>query len=269
MYQLRNLLNRSNIKSTPCDVNASEDFLHCLTVGHVVSAAMKFFNIPSMDAAAATDLFPPDLDHLSNDQKTAFLLDIVSKLLKQFLNLDALDDSSNNGAYEYSREMLTLGLFYEEFYDSIREGDGLRVLRCWKFMLLYFKASSRSNYAVTMLAQIHFILPPRLAHQEIWSRFVNVHGIPGRNIPCDLHMEHINRNIKTAIHLLGANCTPKTVVRIGKCVDVVMKASDHFDTETDVAVDSGAHTSKSFSKDLQPSLINFISPSHCMTYILW
>ena len=45
--------------------------------------------------------------------------------------------------------------------------------------------------------------------------------------------------------------TPKAVVRIGKCVDVVMKAAAHFDDETQVQADSGAHTSKSFAKDLQ------------------
>ena len=28
--------------------------------------------------------------------------------------------------------------------------------------------------------------------QLLWSRFVNVHGLPGHNIAGDLHMEHLN-----------------------------------------------------------------------------
>ena len=27
----------------------------------------------------------------------------------------------------------------------------------------------------------------------MWGRFVNVHGKPGKNIPNDLHGEHLNR----------------------------------------------------------------------------
>ena len=34
---------------------------------------------------------------------------------------------------------------------------------------------------------------------------LNVHGQCGRNISCDLHMEHLNRVVKTAIKGLGTN----------------------------------------------------------------
>ena len=106
--------------------------------------------------------------------------------------------------YSYACEVLSLGLFYFVFRDSIREGDGDRDMIVWKYLLLLFKASKRTNYAIealTLLAQYYLILPPRLAEQLKWSRFVNVHGIPGHNISCDLHMEHLNREVKTAISL--------------------------------------------------------------------
>ena len=32
-----------------------------------------------------------------------------------------------------------------EFKDAIREGDGNRVLRVWKYFLLLFKAADRKN----------------------------------------------------------------------------------------------------------------------------
>ena len=80
-----------------------------------------------------------------------------------------------------------------EYEDAIREGDGNHVLQCWRYLLPIFKASGRTNYsieAVTMLTQHQFTLTPRQAAELQWNRFTNVHGILGRNIPCDLHMEH-------------------------------------------------------------------------------
>ena len=109
---------------------------------------------------------------------------------------------------EYSHEVLSLGLLFLELKDAVREGDGDRVLLDWKYLLLLFKASGRKNYAIealTLLSQYHLLFPPYLAEQLKWSRFVNVHGFPGHNISRDLHMEHLNRLVKTAINGLGAN----------------------------------------------------------------
>ena len=41
-----------------------------------------------------------------------------------------------------------------EFVDAIREGDGSRILRCWRYLLLLFKATQKHhssyNNAVTV-----------------------------------------------------------------------------------------------------------------------
>ena len=77
-----------------------------------------------------------------------------------------------------------------EFSDTIREGDGLCVLRCWHYLLLFFKAHRRQNYsieAVNLLGQYHFFLTPRLKEQLLWSKFINTNGIPAQNIPADLN----------------------------------------------------------------------------------
>ena len=42
---------------------------------------------------------------------------------------------------EYDKEVLTMGLFYMEFQDTIREGDGHRVTRCLKFLLLWSRST--------------------------------------------------------------------------------------------------------------------------------
>ena len=108
----------------------------------------------------------------------------------------------DDGILEYGKEVLSLGLLYLEFRDAIKEGDGLRVLRCWKYLLLLFKASQRKNYsleAFNLLCQYYNYFQPTMAQQLLYSRFVNVHGREGCNIPCDLHMEHLNRSVKESM----------------------------------------------------------------------
>ena len=47
--------------------------------------------------------------------------------------------SYDDKVLEYAIELLTLGLLhvYTEFTDAIREGDGLRIHHCWKFMFMH------------------------------------------------------------------------------------------------------------------------------------
>ena len=103
-------------------------------------------------------------------------------------------------------------------------------------VLLIFRATGHKNYAMealTLLTQCFATLPPNLAEQVKWSRFVNVHGQPGRNISCDLHMEHLNRLVKTAIEGLGANKTEKTNCKSGE--ECGLLCQDLFDKQAGVA----------------------------------
>ena len=93
-----------------------------------------------------------------------------------------------------------------EYVDGIKEGDGTRVLHCWQYLLPLFYFSNRTNYsneAFKLLYQYKFLACPMHCHQMIWSRFINTVGRPGKNIPADLHMEHLNRILKEAVQNLG------------------------------------------------------------------
>ena len=82
--------------------------------------------------------------------------------------------------FEYSRQLLSVGMLYIEYADAIREGDGERVHRCWKYLLPMFKSAGRTNYsieAVTLLNQYEFRLTPRQSAELMWGRFINVHGV--------------------------------------------------------------------------------------------
>ena len=65
-----------------------------------------------------------------------------------------------------ANKYLGVGCFYREFADAVKEGDGGRVLRCWRYFLPLFKSSARKNYSIEvlkMLYQYEYELTPRQA----------------------------------------------------------------------------------------------------------
>ena len=191
---------------------------------------------------------------------------IVHNILKEFVRLPNNPGSASqtednpDGVLCYTREVITYGLLYTEFEDAIKEGDGLRVVRCWRFFLPIFKASNRTKYALeaaTLLIKLH-VLPQRLTQQIIWSRFVNMSGKAGHNKPCDLHMEHLNRTAKEA---LGpqACLNPKSVKRVGNCIALFQNLCRQFDIVSDAHRSSGKHVRASETTDLQKIVHQLLS----------
>ena len=153
---------------------------------------------------------------------------------------------------DYGKNLTGLGCFYLEFSDAIKEGDGLRVLRCWKYLLPLFKSSSRKNYSIevlNMLCQCEYDLTPRQSQELIWCRFVNTHSAPGRNIPADLYQEHLNRLCKESVRGLRVNKTEKAIIRVGKILGTLAPLLDNYDIDNNVGVVSGAHRTPSIDKD--------------------
>ena len=77
-----------------------------------------------------------------------------------------------------------------KFRDAIHEGNGERVLRCWK-ILMYFRIAGHTKYALQAFAffvKVSEVTSPRLQQQLSWSRFVNSKVVArGKIIPTDLH----------------------------------------------------------------------------------
>ena len=141
-----------------------------------------------------------------------------------------------------------------ELQDNIREGDGVRVLNCWRYLMILFKATGHRNYAIetfTALAQHKWLLPQRQAMQLQYSRFINTHGYIGCNIPSDLYMEHLNRFIKCSIKHLGPNKTKQCIQRIGRCIGIVDEIMTSFDNENNVATTSLHHSAPLIRTDLE------------------
>ena len=52
-----------------------------------------------------------------------------------------------------------------------------------------------------------------------WNRSVNKHGGKGNNIPLDLKMEQLNKQLKTLWRGLGANLSQKSAQRIASSLE--------------------------------------------------
>ena len=139
-----------------------------------------------------------------------------------------------------------------EFTDAWKHGDGERITSCWRVFLLHFCANGRTKYALEALT-LQFqlaTLSPSLVHQLTWGRFVNTHGGRGRNIPCDLFNEHVNRLFKDAVQKMGANFTEKATTRVARSISQLQKLSDDFDVQTGVSQPTIAHTTKDDKDDV-------------------
>ena len=84
----------------------------------------------------------------------------------------------------------------------------------------------------------------------MYSHFINTHGLPGKNISCDLHMEHLNRLLKEAIKALGANKTTNAINRLGRCIIPLSDVLDWFDTVHSTEAQKSSHNIPKADKDL-------------------
>ncbi len=264
LYQLRNVLGRTNVVQRPLDnFNACDDFFVLVVHAHILAAAMKMLGISDVNEIPSSSPFPGlEVEWMeSAESRKKMLHSVSSKIVEKFINLDfnvqseeTCDVDSSDEVFAYAKGILSLGCFYLEYSDSIREGDGERVLRCWRYLLPMFHSSRRNNYALEslhVLFQHDFSLPPRLAMELMWGRFVNVHGLRGKNIPNDLHMEHLNRLLKTALQGLGANKTGATIMKSAKVLGVIDPVLANFDSENQVTDISGGHRATKTTRDME------------------
>lgn len=66
----------------------------------------------------------------------------------------------------------------------------------------------------------------------------------------DLHMEHLNRDLKTVVSHLGPNTLGPSLQRVGKALQTLREIQDHFDEETGTVAESGYHSYRKNTQDL-------------------
>jgi L1 cell adhesion molecule like protein len=266
LVQLRNALDRRNVSAaSESDFNACDDFFNLVVECHILAAAMEALIMDNLSDKPTHHLLNEELWLESDDVRKDVLSCVTDEIVRKFVDLEPnftdtstrkrkrREGSNDDKVQQYACEVLSNGLLYMEFADSIREGDGDRILLCWRFFMLIFKVTQRKNYSVealNLLSQYHFFLSPRQKEQLIWSRCINTHGLPGRNILCDLHMEHLNRVCANAVGNLCANKSNTAIERAGKCVGVLSKVGKEFDEALGISDIFGNHSTPRNDKDI-------------------
>ena len=178
---------------------------------------------------------------------------------------DEAGNKRSDDVRNYQCSLLEYGMLQMNFHDAISEGDGARVLRCWKFMLPYLRkdgASSR-KYALEglyLLFQVNTLLPPKDAYSLIWNRFHKSKLGLGGNIPLDMALEHFNLLVKTVLRKLGSNVTNKKAIdRLLKALTCNKALLDKYDTFCGVIKRSGKHYAKSSENDLKKVAAELVS----------
>jgi len=214
-------------------MKATEDFLLVVLYSYIVVAAKTCTpNNTEINCKTIADL-------------------VVKKYVK--INLpDCTEAATDDSVYNYTLDFMGIGMLWLGFHDAIREGDGDRIIRYWKFLMVVFRKTNHYNYSNEGLKLVlqSLVSSPRKVMELKWSRCINTQGRQGKNIPTDLHMEHLNRKLKDMIKNLGSNVTPKTVQRAAKAFGIVNQVCSKFKEETGVKVNKPFHSCPSFNSDL-------------------
>ena len=81
--------------------------------------------------------FPQVCTLLNPKQRWNVLQLAIKDIVDQFVDIDYPSSASKDDDHvrAYAKEVISLGLLYKEFVDAIREGDGERIIRCWRYFL--------------------------------------------------------------------------------------------------------------------------------------
>ena len=128
-YTNKHLLNRTNVPPKPKNnMNAADDFIRVVLIGHVIALAMMHFGMQTMhDMPTHADL------QMINDQssdvfKQRHFHQALANMLRQHINLFTTEcfgtcsSAAEDGVQMYAHELLSLGLLYSEFRDGIYQG---------------------------------------------------------------------------------------------------------------------------------------------------
>ena len=240
------------------DANACIDFIYTIMKGHLLAYVCEMFGVGSLDEPLP---LPSGINKAPLSEKLALINKISHMVVEgctlvegSFTNEVTTAAENEDGIYNYARVLCHYGSLVMEFRDAWQEGDGERVLRCWKLFMPHFKVVGCTKYsleALKLLIHTGITCSPNLAHQITWHRFVNTRGGAGNNIPCDLFNEHINKQIKHIIQNMGSNLTESALQRAARSVTSLHQICKRFDSESGVPITTTRHGSRSDIEDVR------------------
>ena len=293
LYSARNYLNARNVPADPMkDLNASEELMLKYTDCLVLCAAMEYFGMANLKDRPTKhrqedtfqDILSPinyvqhvlgeivdlyvstTIPQMGDDHpSTIYECPFCNKKYKQLTSLKKHTDNihkqksvplmkqKRDDKFHYVTNALGQCLLLRNFLDARKLGDGERIVRLHKFMLLSFRQDGRIKYTHQVLhqiAQIECLLTPRLSFQLTWNRFVNNKGMIDSNIELDRELEHRNKYFKEDIKGFRGKITPQSIERVSRSSQAVQEVLCRFDEESFVKKDSGKHTKCSMDTDV-------------------
>ena len=250
----RTILHRKTVNSdVKKAVDANIDFLNTVFKGHVLASACGILGITNLDDDAE---LPQGIQQASAKRKWGYVRSLAKQVVDKCSLMDITSDvqhDTQDGVYNYARVLCHYASLVLEFRDAWGEGDGERIFRCWRILLVHFKSSGRTKYSLEALRlqlQAKAILSPMLSHQLIWDRFVNKKGGAGNNIPNDLYNEHVVKQVKRIVRCMGPNLTEKALQRASRSVSSIHAICKQYDKHSGVPLRTTAHSTLSDASDV-------------------
>lgn len=172
-------------------MNAAKAFMEDVLAAHILAAACTTLGLSTADdLLSPQSTLPPTFTGVGK---------LADDIVGKFVDLWSIGTTISRYAdkvHQRAMDTLSVGLLWHAFHDAVREGNGEMVIIVWRYLLLVFRMSRRDNYAkeaAQLLVQLEYLCSERMKVQLKYGRFINTQGRIGKNIPCDLHMEHLNR----------------------------------------------------------------------------
>ncbi|KAJ7389453.1 hypothetical protein OS493_031422 [Desmophyllum pertusum] len=211
MFADRNLINRRNVREDPHTAyRADRDFMSLEVTARVVAAAFHVLGLQSRQDKPKNFPIPENLASQSKLHQLQFLHKAAAKIVddvvidetmmngsleemvsmqeRQEILEEALDAPSAlhssstppskdaDDMFNYNAALLSEGLYFLNFVDAVSEGDGGRIIRQYKYLMLLCKADGphSTKYALESLYQL--LLANSLSEKEaeifVWNRTV-------------------------------------------------------------------------------------------------
>ena len=250
------------------DLHACQSFLTVVLEAIILAAFAAKWNVANIESADITSILRQELPQSPKER-----LDCITQLASKVVDLvvvcptDSLQTSQNNDdVSSYMSNVLGMGLFAWDMEDAIREGDGERMIRLWKFLLLLFKQAGKTKYsleAMHLLFDVTVALSKKRSHELTWNRTCNTHGGIGCNKPLDLHLEHMNRNFKDDISKFAPHLTESSVQKTAHASPVVAECVAQLDKLIHIKRDSGYHAEPLHDQDRKAIFQQLVAAKAC------
>ena len=253
----REKFNRRN--ATPAKVldsfEGSEELFLSVGRAYIVTAALTFFGMTSLEDVPSHHKFPSNISHQTEEDKRRYFDSVFEKFIDEYL---LQKNATTNGEEEdyvsnYALCYIFLTILILQLKDTAAEADGERNLINQKLLLSVFKSmGAYSKYALEMfvsIAQIECMLTPRMSEEFKWGFFVSWRGGAGNNMEDDMAQEIFNRLSKSVVQRMGPNKTFQSISKVCKATNGIKEVKEQFDTSAGIHQSSVQHTTRDSLKD--------------------